>query len=98
MRRACETRTGTAEEKVFRLATLVGATEVYNFARGVDVGLYSGTAFREHGLRLYRQAYEHPVYRQTGQTFVSHLSAVDLLLNEGTASREIIGAAHVGPK
>jgi hypothetical protein len=90
--RLCETLTGTAQEKVFHLAMLVGATEVYNFARGVDVGLYSGVAFREHGLRLYRQAYEHPVYRQTGQTFVSYLSVVDLLLNEGTAAQEIIGS------
>jgi hypothetical protein len=86
----CGPLNGDAQENFIQLAKLVGATEVYNFSRGVEVCGYSGAAFREHGMRLFRQEYEHPVYRQTGRTFVSHLSMVDLLLNEGSAARDII--------
>lgn len=77
---------GTAEEKVLALCKVVGPTSYYNSRRGVEAGLYRPEAFADAGLRLFKQDYQHPTYRQQGHTFRSHLSVVDLLLNEGSAA------------
>ncbi|HCK99158.1 MAG TPA: hypothetical protein DHW42_03520 [Candidatus Marinimicrobia bacterium] len=46
--------------------------------------------FPDNGLKLIFQKFEHPVYHQFYGKFVSHLSVLDLLLNEGTHSLNII--------
>jgi len=46
--------------------------------------------FRSAGVEVRWQDYRHPVYRQLHGDFVSHLSVVDLLLNAGPESRDII--------
>ncbi len=46
--------------------------------------------FRASGIRLEAQAYQHPTFPQRYHPFVSHLSVVDLLLNCGPQSLEII--------
>ncbi len=47
-------------------------------------------AFKSKGLRLYFHDYLHPVYPQCGADFISHLSALDLLLNCGSDAAEIV--------
>ena len=47
-------------------------------------------AFRDHGIELRYHQYEHPVYPQLHGRFLSHLSAVDLLLNAGHESLAIL--------
>lgn len=39
--------------------------------------------FAEHGIELVYHSYRHPVYRQAHGPFLTHMSCVDLLLNEG---------------
>jgi hypothetical protein len=47
-------------------------------------------AFRSAGIRLVYQDYVHPTYRQAFPGFVSHLSAIDVLFNCGSESREVL--------
>lgn len=46
--------------------------------------------FASEGISLIYQQYTHPVYRQLYGGFMAHMSAIDLLFNEGPASLEII--------
>ena len=46
--------------------------------------------FASEGISLLYQKYTHPVYAQLYDEFMSHMSAIDLLFNEGPASLEII--------
>jgi len=46
--------------------------------------------FATEGISLHYQRYTHPVYRQLYGAFMTHMSAIDLLFNEGPASLEII--------
>lgn len=45
--------------------------------------------FHLHGIKVYFQDYIHPTYTQRFRAFISDLSFVDLLFNEGPRSREI---------
>jgi hypothetical protein len=47
-------------------------------------------AFAANGIDLYFHDYVHPVYAQCGPDFISHLSALDLLLNCGARAAEIV--------
>jgi hypothetical protein len=49
--------------------------------------------FRQAGIEIQRQDLEHPVYPQRYGDFVSHLSVLDMLMNCGPESAEIIRAA-----
>jgi hypothetical protein len=51
--------------------------------------------FEANGIALRYQDFQHPVYRQQfmsdSKDFISHLSVVDLLFNQGPKAREILG-------
>jgi hypothetical protein len=64
-------------------AYLAAGTRAY-----IDEGM-----FREAGIEIERQDLEHPVYPQRYGEFVSHLSALDMLMNCGPESGEIIRRA-----
>ena len=51
--------------------------------------------FKENNIRVYFQNYCHPVYDQRYTQFVPRLSALDLLLNHGPRSREILLSENV---
>lgn len=46
--------------------------------------------FREAGIKVIWQRYQHPVYPQLHGEFVPHLSIIDLLLNCGDESKKIL--------
>jgi WbqC-like protein family len=50
--------------------------------------------FRAQGVEPYFQNYRHPVYRQLHGEFLPYMSVIDLLLNEGPRSREILLAGN----
>lgn len=79
---------GNGSELVLDMCAQVGA-DVYIFgAKGRD---YADVAsFQNAGVRPVFQSYSHPVYRQRFGPFVSHLSIVDLLFNEGPRSLEVL--------
>jgi hypothetical protein len=70
----------------------LGATELVEGEAGRDY--FDVALFESHGMRVHFQHYAHPTYRQLHGEFVSHLSAIDLLLCEGEESaRRILRAA-----
>lgn len=75
-------------------------------AHGADL-LYDGKAarafidvelFRANGVDVVFQDYQHPVYPQLWGEFVSHLSAIDLIMNTGPEAPEILRQSSVPPQ
>lgn len=83
---------GSAQDKLLTLCRALEEppTHVYNFARGIDEGLYDPAVFRAAGIQLMKHDYAHPEYRQLGGAFMPYLSVVDLLLNEGGGALDVI--------
>jgi len=46
--------------------------------------------FAQHGISIIFQDYKHPVYPQSFDGFESHMSVLDLLMNHGPASTQIL--------
>lgn len=75
-------------ERLFILCDKIGVDALYVGAAGanyMDPKLYA-----ERGITVIFQDYKHPVYNQLFGEFAPYLSALDLLLNEGPRSLEII--------
>ena len=76
---------GQAQDKILALCDLFeAATAYYNFAGGVERGLYEAEAFAERGMALYKQDYHHPTYSQRDGSFTPYLSVVDVLMYQPT--------------
>ena len=70
---------------------------VLNICRHLDATVYRANAgsraylepmipqFRECGIEIEFQNWPHPIYRQRGEGFVSHMAVVDALMNVGPA-------------
>ena len=54
--------------------------------------------FKKAGIDLLFHQYNHPVYRQPHGNFISHMSVIDLILNEGEASMRILKEGRLPPK
>jgi hypothetical protein len=82
-----------ATERIAAYLEMLGATELVEGESGrayFDVAL-----FERRGLRVHFHHYEHPTYAQLHGPFVSHLSAIDLLLNEGEeGARRVLHSAR----
>lgn len=79
---------GGRNQRIVDICRKVGADTLYDAAGAAEI-LDHGV-FAEAGIRLLFQHYRHPVYRQLHGEFIPYLSALDLLLNEGERSAEII--------
>jgi hypothetical protein len=78
-------------DRIDRLISIVrhhGGDVFYEGAAGRDY--IPVERFEEQGVRVEYQDYQHPVYAQLHGPFVTHLSAIDLLFNHGSASRDIL--------
>lgn len=72
-----------------RLLAICKHFEAASYLSGVAAQEYLDVAlFTAAGIRVEWQAFEHPVYAQTREPFVSHLSAVDALLCAAPQMRE----------
>jgi len=83
---------GTTSGRLRRLIQIchnVGA-RAYLSPRGSASYLGDGKQFADEGIRLEYHAYSHPVYTQQYGAFLSHMSVVDLLCNEGAKTLEIV--------
>ena len=79
-------------DRLIDICKSVGADAYLSGADGVK---YMDLArFKENGIRVIIQEFNHPVYPQLYNEFRSHLSIVDLLFNCGPQSVEIIRAAN----
>lgn len=62
----------------------------YLSAQGSRKYIEANNIFPDHGIDLTYHDFDHPTYDQRFGEFISHLSVVDLLFNEGPRSLEII--------
>lgn len=78
---------GGQSDRLLKICRHFGATTYLSGASArdyLDVRL-----FEAEGVRVEWQTYEHPVYTQQHGPFLPYLSALDLVLNEGTRSPEL---------
>ena len=76
------------DERLILITKIMKADSYLSGAGGIN---YLKTdLFPNNSLNLIFQKFEHPVYRQLHGKFVSYLSILDLLLNEGPYSLNII--------
>jgi hypothetical protein len=75
-------------EKVLEICRRLNGDEFYEAAGGF--GFIDKTLFENAGVKVTFQEYKHPVYSQLHGEFVSHMSVIDLLFNEGPKSLDII--------
>lgn len=97
------------ERKMYRSSELQISGDrnlrLLNLCRHFHANVYlSGSAAREYldvaafadaGISVVWQDFEHPLYQQLHGPFISHLSAIDLLLNVGPDSRAVLERAAV---
>lgn len=88
---------GEATERLIGLCRAVGADSYYSGSHGAAAYLDAG-AMREAGLEVVTQSWSCPSYRQCFPEagFIPDLSVIDLLLNEGPGSLELIAAGARG--
>jgi hypothetical protein len=72
---------GERSELLVHVCRQLGATRYYSPLGSKEY--IAETLFAENRIELAYQAWRHPVYPQRGEPFVSHLSALDALLNIG---------------
>lgn len=80
---------GQKVERLMSICRLVAATR-YLSPIGSRPYIDDDNRFAASGIELRYHHYVHPVYSQPHGAFVSHLSAVDLILNEGPAAAQIM--------
>ncbi|QLC22269.1 WbqC family protein [Parasphingopyxis sp. CP4] len=75
-------------ERIVELCRARGAGRVYT---GPAAQSYMDIEFmHDHQIEIAYQDYQHPVYRQHFEGFESHMSIIDLLMNCGPKSRDIL--------
>lgn len=88
-----ESRVGTSKQSTERIIEIAQKLGTDNYFTGIGGKNYlDEPLFDEAGIALTYQEYEHPVYRQLHGddqgSFVSNLSVIDLLFNEGENSSQ----------
>ncbi|MDA7977419.1 MAG: WbqC family protein [Pirellulales bacterium] len=79
---------GRATERLVNICREIGANHFFEGAAGRDY--IDQRVFDQHDITLEYQDYQHPTYQQPHGEFASHLSIIDLLLNCGPRSLEIL--------
>ncbi len=82
---------GTERDKNQRIIDICrhfGADLLYDGARAAD--FIDVERFRQSGIEVVFQDYRHPTYQQAFGEFLSHQSAVDLVMNTGSEAPEIL--------
>lgn len=80
---------GSKTELLVNICKCLGARH-YLSAEGSRTYIEENNLFDKNGIELSYHSYNHPEYTQLYGDFIPHMSAIDLLLNEGPASLSII--------
>jgi WbqC-like protein family len=80
---------GNRVERLIGICKSLGAAE-YLSPIGSHDYIEEDNRFPDAGIALLYQRFEHPVYRQGTREFIPQLSVLDLLLNEGPGSRDLL--------
>lgn len=78
----------SADEKIIKILKIVNA-ETYISGQG-GKNYLNLELFKKEGINVIFQNFQHPVYNQLYGSFISNLSILDLLFNEGEKSLDII--------
>lgn len=78
----------TPDERLILITKLLKADTYLSGAGGRDYLNFD--LFPQKNIDLIFQNFEHPVYQQLHGNFISHLSVIDLMFNEGPNARDII--------
>jgi len=89
-----ESEIGTTCESTERIIEICRKLNADTYLSGMGGKDYlNEERFKEENIKLEYQHYHHPVYRQVFDApFISHLSVIDLLFNEGEKSARVISA------
>lgn len=82
---------GDRVARLIHICEKIGAAEYLSPIGSYDY-IEQDNRFLDAGISLFYQRYEHPRYRQIHGEFVSHLSVLDLLLNEGPGSSDVLAS------
>lgn len=77
-----------ANQRVIDICKKVGADILYDSHGALD--FIEHRRFEEEKITVLFQDYSHPVYKQVFEPFVSHMSVLDLILNYGHNSLDIL--------
>ena len=75
----------------------LGATTYYSAIGSAGYLLADVTSFAERKIEVCFQNYTHPQYKQLFPPFCPHASTLDLILNEGSRSMEVIRTGRAEP-
>jgi len=84
---------GYKSDLVLDMCVQLGATKYIFGALGRNYA--DEPSFKEKGIDIYFQDYQHPEYKQLHGAFLPYMSAIDLLFNEGDRSMEIIQSSNI---
>lgn len=82
--------TGDRTERLIQLVKSAGGTEHLTSTYGGDHQDVDWSRFRDAGIGIRSQQFDHPEYEQIGPGFVPNLAAVDMLFSCGRHTREIL--------
>ena len=84
---------GNKSELVLDMCVKLGATRYIFGAQGSNYA--DVQAFRDQGIEVYFQNYQHPVYNQLHGAYIPFMSTLDLLFNAGPAARSILFSNNI---
>jgi len=86
-----DTKQGEGQAPAEKLINIVKKVDADTYLSGQGGQDYLNTDnFKKSDITLKFQNFEHPKYNQLNPRFISHLSTLDLLLNQGPQSKNII--------
>ncbi len=89
VKRASEIKAeGKGDDLILDMCHKTGADAYLHGVHGKDY--IDENKFKQQNIRSLYQDFQHPVYRQRFEPFVSHMSVIDLLFNHGAASSDIL--------
>jgi hypothetical protein len=87
---------GSRGEYVASLCEHIGATHYLSTAGAAEYLEQDVQHFVQRGISVWLHRYEHPTYDQLHEPFISHASALDLVMMHGGGSAEIMRGARGG--
>jgi len=79
---------GKKDERIVNICKKLKAKILYDASGAKE--LLDKSYFKQNNIELVFQSYKHPTYKQQWGDFISYLSVLDLLMNEGPNTLEII--------
>ena len=83
---------GVKSQKIINICKKLKSDVLYD-TQGAEA-ILDLDLFEKNNIKVIYQRFKHPIYRHLHEDFISHLSALDLLFNEGEKALEIICSGY----